>query len=170
MRRRTYLQGAGATAVTAAIAGCSNAIERVTGDGDDGPPRHELRGESAWYEERSQTSDTQWRFVATVVLEPGQYAARPLDPDGSGRYTITWETDGFPIDVYVLGASEYETGWRERESMQFDAALSEQDAPSGSVSGTISSGDPVLIVSNSERYGSDPAGTVWTQLEVTAPR
>jgi hypothetical protein len=128
-------------------------------------PEHQVYGEG-WDVERQQTN-SEVRLEGSVTIPSGRYAVRNASPNLSAEYEIDFEAvENGPIDVFVMDDGEYDR-YRDRDD-SFQVRLQEVDANSGTLRGTLSSGEYRIIFDNTGVFGADPSGEAVVNLTMTA--
>lgn len=165
MRRRQFLAGASALTLAASTAGCFVIVDEVL-DRTGSSRTHKLVDPSRWSDRETSGSVASSGISGTVEIASGYYATQGLDPEAPVEYHCEWETEGNPLDVLLMEEEEYDDRFRDAEVSEFLSAPSSEDTTGGSVTEEIGDGEYVLVLSNSEKLGTKPEGTVVVDVSV----
>lgn len=152
LHRRTVLGTAG-VAIAAAVAGCTSAAKQQ-------PAPEPL-------------------VDATAEVAPGQYQAFPFELDSEQWVTVDAhlsdrsveiKQDGPAVDVVTMSAAQY-SEFQSTAAFEYVGGASMPDVVVGQVSDTLTPGEYVALVDNSDAGATAPDGsgvTAVVQLEVSA--
>ncbi|GAB3688583.1 hypothetical protein GCM10028857_22920 [Salinarchaeum chitinilyticum] len=165
MRRRDFVVGASAVTIAASTAGCFVVIDEIL-DRTDTTRRHRLVDPSRWTDRETSGSVATSRISGTVEIPAGYYATQSLEPEAPVEYHCEWETEGNPLDVLLMEEEEYDDRFRDAEVSEFLSSPSREGTTGGSVTEEIGDGEYVLVLSNSEKLGTRPDGTVVVDVTI----
>lgn len=131
-------------------------------------PTHEIAGEGSWSGEQSSSTFTSQTTSGTVTLDAGKYHARTITLERSVNYDITVDTrSGGPIDHYFMERSEF-NAYQEGNEFVLLQSLSADSVSTQTLSGTVASGEYVIVFDNTGQYGASPSGKAVVDVTMEA--
>lgn len=131
-------------------------------------PTHEIASEGSWSAGEQSSTLTSETLTGTATLDSGEYVARTIQPRRSANYEFEIDTQsGGPIDVFFMERDEFDA-YQDEEEHVFLQSLSEASVSSTTLSGTVASGDYVLVIDNTGRFGASPDGEVVVDATLRA--
>ena len=116
--------------------------------------------------ETSQSGSTE-TVQGDAVLPQGTYATREYNRDSTTQFSIDYETEsGNVIDVITLRREEFEN-YSNGDNTVFLKEVSQMDAPSGNLSGTLNAGDYVIVFDNTTWGEGVPEGEETVSFSIT---